>query len=127
LVAAGACDDWGARRELLWRLGVTARGETVRGGNRQLALPLEPTAEIPALPEQTPWEKMLADYKHTSLSVGVHPLQLLRPHLAAGVCTSAELAETPHGSHLEVAGMDIRRQRAATAKASVFMLVEDEF
>ena len=127
LVAAGACDEWGPRRELLWRLGVTARGETVRGGNRQLALPLEPTAEIPELPEQTPWEKMLADYKHTSLSVGVHPLQLLRPHLAASVCTSAELAETAHGSHLEVAGMAIARQRPATANGIVFMLLEDEF
>ena len=62
-------------------LGVTARGETVAGGNRQLALPLEPTAETPELPAQTAWEQMLADYKHTSLSVGVHPLQLLRPHL----------------------------------------------
>ncbi len=54
LVSAGACDEWGPRRELLWRLGVTPRGETVAGGNRQLALPLEPTAEIPELPEQTP-------------------------------------------------------------------------
>jgi error-prone DNA polymerase len=127
LVAAGACDDWGPRRELLWRLGVTARGETVRGGSRQLALPLEPTAEIPELPEQTPWEKMLADYKHTSLSVGVHPLQLLRPHLAASVCTSAEMASEPHGSRVEVAGMAIARQRPATANGIVFMLLEDEF
>ncbi len=126
LVAAGACDEWGPRRELLWRLGVTPRGETVGGGNRQLALPLEPTAEIPQLPEQTPWEQMLADYKHTSLSVGVHPLQLLRPHLAATVRTTAELASTPNGSRIEVAGMAIARQRPATAKGIVFMLLEDE-
>jgi error-prone DNA polymerase len=126
LVAAGACDEWGPRRELLWRLGVTARGETVIGGNRQLALPLEPTAEIPQLPEQTPWERMLADYKHTSLSVGVHPLELLRPHLGASVVTSAELAETPHGSIIEVAGMAVARQRPATANGVVFMLLEDE-
>jgi error-prone DNA polymerase len=127
LVAAGACDEWGPRRELLWRLGVTARGETVGGGSRQLALPLEPTAEIPALPEQTPWERMLADYKHTSLSVGVHPLQLLRPHLPASVVTSAELPETPHGSIIEVAGMAVARQRPATANGIVFMLLEDEY
>ena len=126
LVAAGACDEWGPRRELLWRLGVTPRGETVGGGNRQLALPLEPTAEIPELPEQTPWEQMLADYKHTSLSVGVHPLQLLRPHLAATVATTAELADTPNGTRIEVAGMAIARQRPATAKGIVFMLLEDE-
>jgi error-prone DNA polymerase len=126
LVAAGACDEWGPRRELLWRLGVTSRGHSVRGGNRQLALPLEPTAEIPDLPAQTPWEQMLADYKHTSLSVGVHPLELLRPHLPAGVATSAELPETPHGALIQVAGMAIARQRPSTANGVVFMLLEDE-
>jgi error-prone DNA polymerase len=126
LVAAGACDEWGARRQLLWHLGVTARGETVAGGNRQLALPLEPTAEIPELPEQTSWERMLADYKHTSLSVGVHPLELLRPHLPAGVATTADFLETPNGTPLQVAGMAIARQRPATANGIVFMLLEDE-
>ncbi|HST14766.1 MAG TPA: error-prone DNA polymerase [Gaiellaceae bacterium] len=126
LVAAGACDDWGPRRQLLWRLGVTARGESVGGGNRQLALPLEPTAEVPSLPAQTPWEQMLADYKHTSLSVGVHPLELLRPHLAASVITSAELHETPNNTIIELAGMAIARQRPATANGIVFMLLEDE-
>jgi error-prone DNA polymerase len=126
LVAAGACDEWGARRQLLWQLGVTARGETVGGGNRQLALPLEPTAEIPDLPQQTDWERMLADYRHTSLSVGVHPLELLRPHLPAGVATTADLAETAHGTHLQIAGMAIARQRPATANGVVFMLLEDE-
>jgi error-prone DNA polymerase len=127
LVAAGACDHWGERRELLWQLGVTARGETVGGGNRQLALPLEPTAETPDLPAQTAWEQMLADYKHTSLSVGVHPLQLLRPHLPARVTTSADLPETPNGTLIELAGMAVARQRPATANGVVFMLLEDEY
>jgi error-prone DNA polymerase len=127
LVAAGACDHWGERRALLWQLGVTARGETVGGGNRQLALPLEPTTETPDLPAQTAWEQMLADYKHTSLSVGVHPLQLLRPHLPAGVTTSAELPETPNGTRIELAGMAVARQRPATANGVVFMLLEDEY
>jgi len=126
LVAAGACDHWGPRRQLLWQLGVTARGESVGGGNRQLALPLEPTAEIPELPEQTPWEQMLADYKHTSLSVGVHPLELLRPHLVAGVATSADLGEIPNGTRIQLAGMAVARQRPATANGIVFMLLEDE-
>jgi error-prone DNA polymerase len=126
LVASGACDEWGPRRQLLWRLGVTARGEAVGGGNRQLALPLEPTAEIPSLPAQTPWEQMLADYKHTSLSVGVHPLELLRPHLPASVVTSAELHETPNNTMIDLAGMAIARQRPATANGIVFMLLEDE-
>jgi error-prone DNA polymerase len=126
LVAAGACDEWGPRRQLLWRLGATARGEPVGGGNRQLALPLGPTAGVPELPEQTPWEQMLADYKHTSLSVGVHPLELLRPHLPAGIATSADLAEIPNGTQIRLAGMAIARQRPATANGIVFMLLEDE-
>jgi error-prone DNA polymerase len=126
LVAAGACDDWGLRRELLWRLGVTSRGERTSGGNRQLALPLEPTAEIPELPEQTSWERMLADYRHTSLSVGIHPLELLRPHLPAAVATSAELPELPNGALIELAGLAVARQRPSTANGIVFMLLEDE-
>ena len=126
VVAAGACDDWGPRRELLWRLGVTAKGESVPGGNRQLALPLQPTTEIPELPEQTSWERMLADYRHTSLSVGVHPLELLRPHLPAGVATSAELPELPNGALIQLAGLAIARQRPSTANGIVFMLLEDE-
>jgi error-prone DNA polymerase len=126
LVAAGACDGWGPRRELLWRLGVTARGEALPGGNRQLVLPLQPTTEIPELPEQTSWERMLADYRLTSLSVGVHPLELLRPHLPAGVATSAELAELPNGSAIQIAGLAIARQRPSTANGIVFMLLEDE-
>jgi error-prone DNA polymerase len=120
IVAAGACDEWGPRRELLWRLGATPRGEA-----GQLALPLEPTAGTPELPRQTNWEQMLADYKHTSLSVGVHPLELLRPHLP-GVVTSAELADVPHGAHISIAGMAVARQRPATANGVVFMLLEDE-
>ena len=105
---------------------MTARGETVGGGNRQLALPLGPTAGVPELPEQTPWEQMLADYKHTSLSVGVHPLELLRPHLPTGIATSADLPEIPNGTQVQLAGMAIARQRPATANGIVFMLLEDE-
>jgi error-prone DNA polymerase len=100
--------------------------EGASGGNRQLVLPLEPTAEIPELPEQTSWERMLADYRHTSLSVGVHPLELLRPHLSAGVATSDELPELPNGAQIEIAGLAIARQRPSTANGIVFMLLEDE-
>jgi error-prone DNA polymerase len=126
VVAAGACDEWGPRRTLLWRLGATPRGESAGGGSRQLALPLEPTAETPDLPSQSDWERMLADYRHTSLSVGVHPMELLRAHLDAEVVTSAELHDVPHGAEVAVAGMAIARQRPATANGVVFMLLEDE-
>jgi error-prone DNA polymerase len=94
---------------------------------RQLALPLDPTAETPSLPEPTVWERMLADYRTTSLSVGVHPLELLRAHLPAGTASSRELAELPSGRRVSVAGMAVARQRPATANGVVFMLLEDEF
>src|SRR5207344_590651 len=93
---------------------------------RQLALPLDPTAETPQLPEPTVWERMLADYRTTSLSVGVHPLALLRPHLPEGTLSSHDLAERPSGGAVTVAGMAVARQRPATANGVVFMLLEDE-
>ncbi|HZO97149.1 MAG TPA: error-prone DNA polymerase [Gaiellaceae bacterium] len=121
LVAAGACDSWGERRALLWRLGAAPRPA---GG--QLVLPIGPTAETPELPRQTDWERMLADYRHTTLSVGVHPLELLRPHLPEPCLGSDELAGVPHGARIAVAGMAVARQRPATANGVVFMLLEDE-
>ena len=129
LVASGACDSFGwPRRQLLWRLGLAPRTVSAGGGGaeRQLSLPLEPTSEIPELAEQTPWERMLADYRLTSLSVGLHPLELLRPHLPGEVLTSTDLHEAPHGARVAVAGLVVARQRPATASGVVFMLVEDE-
>jgi error-prone DNA polymerase len=69
---------------------------------------------------------MLADYRTTSLSVGVHPLTLLRPHLPDGTLSSLELEEARAGSAVTVAGMAVARQRPATANGVVFMLLEDE-
>jgi error-prone DNA polymerase len=97
------------------------------GEAKQLTLPLDPTAETPELPEQTDWERMLADYRTTSLSVGPHPLALLRPHLPEGVCSSDELSRLDSGRSVAVAGLAVARQRPATANGVVFMLLEDEF
>jgi error-prone DNA polymerase len=125
LVASGACDAFGPCRELLWRVGVVPRPQNAGGGNRQLTLPLEPTAPVPELPPQTDWEEMLADYGTTGLSVGPHPMELLRPHLPVATLSSRELADHPVGT-VAVAGMAIARQRPATANGVVFMLLEDE-
>jgi error-prone DNA polymerase len=130
LVASGACDGFGwPRRQLLLRLGLAPRSVSVGAGGeeRQLALPLGPASEIPELPEQTEWERMLADYRLTSLSVVVPPLELLRPHLPVEVRSSADLQEQPHGARVALAGLAVARQRPATANGVVFMLVEDEY
>jgi error-prone DNA polymerase len=127
LVEAGACDCFDEpRRVLAWQLGLVPRPQNVLGGARQLALPLEPTAETPELPEQTTWERMLADYRGTGISVGPHPLELLRPHLPPGTVATIELAGLEDRCELTVAGMAIARQRPQTANGIVFMLLEDE-
>jgi error-prone DNA polymerase len=130
LAESGACDGFGLRRrELLWQLGLVPRPASVPGTGgeaKQLALPLEPTVETPELPEPTVWERMLADYRTTSLSVGVHPLELLRPHLPPGTLSSDQLREQPHRAEVQFAGLVVARQRPATANGVVFMLLEDE-
>ena len=135
LAWAGACDSLVdgpvavRRRTALWQLGVTAaalplepRAET---GPVQLALPLEPS-EAPRLREMTPWELLIADYGSTNVTVDVHPLELMRPELPAGVLSSRELATARHATRVQVAGLVVARQRPATAKGVTFMLLEDE-
>jgi error-prone DNA polymerase len=131
LIVSGAADCFGLpRRRLLWQLGLVPRSQSVPGSGgeeKQLALPLEPTAETPELPEPTVWERMLADYRTTSLSVGVHPMELLRAYLPRGVISSRDLDSTSDRAQVAVAGMAVARQRPSTANGVVFMLIEDEF
>ena len=130
LVKSGACDSFGRpRRDLLWELGLVFRAQSVPGTGgevKQLPLSLEPTTETPELRDLTRWERMLADYRHTGMSVGTHPLALLRPHLPAGTLSSLELHEKRHGLRVAIAGMTVARQRPSTANGIVFMLLEDE-
>src|SRR5207244_3748189 len=131
LIVSGASDCFGMpRRQLLWQLGLVPRTQSVPGSGgeeKQLALPLDPTEMTAELPEPTVWGRMLADYRTTSLSVGVHPMELLRAHLPQGVVSSRDLGTTANRAHIAVAGMAVARQRPATANGVVFMLIEDEF
>jgi error-prone DNA polymerase len=112
------------RREALWRLGVAATGRRAEDGT-QMALPLEPP-EAPSLAPLQRWETVLADYSSTGMSLGEHPMALLRDELGPKVTPSAELERTDDGATVEVAGMVVARQRPQTAKGIVFMLIEDE-
>ena len=62
-------------------LGVARGGERMRGRpHAQLALPLP----LPAPPELRPldsWERIVADYSATGISLGEHPVEVLRPQL----------------------------------------------
>ena len=101
--------------------------EGTRGRAKQLPLELDPTVATPELRDLTRWERMLADYRGTGLSVGDHPLALLRSHLPSDTLTSVELLnDARHGAQVSYAGLAIARQRPSTANGIVFMLLEDE-
>jgi error-prone DNA polymerase len=126
LAWAGACDELagGDRRRVLWELGVSVPGAEVPGGT-QLALPLE-TGDGPELRELTPWERLVADYGSTKVTLREHPMELMRPDLPEDVRSSADLERMRHGADVRVAGLVVARQRPATAKGVTFMLLEDE-
>ena len=122
---ARACESVvGERRPALWRLGVAAGGEP-SGEGVQLALPLQVPA-APTLREQTPWERVVADYSSIGMAMEDHPMALLRDELPGSVANSVDLERTRDRSRVEVAGMVVARQRPATARGVVFMLLEDE-
>ena len=105
-------------------LGVAVPGTPVAEGT-QLALPLDPH-EGPELRALSAWERMLADYGSTGVTLREHPLELMRPGLPGDLLTSTELESGRHGRRVRVAGLVIARQRPATAKGVTFMLLEDE-
>jgi error-prone DNA polymerase len=72
------------------------------------------------------WEAMLADYASIGMTLGEHPLALLRESLPTGTVSSRELASAPHGSRVRVGGLVVARQRPATANGVVFLLLEDQ-
>jgi error-prone DNA polymerase len=121
---SGPAPDMTARRRALWLLGASVPGTAVPAGV-QLALPLEPS-EPPALPELSPWERMLADYGSTNVTLREHPLELMRPSLGEGIASSADLERLADGASVRVAGLVVARQRPATAKGVTFILMEDE-
>jgi len=72
-------------------------------------------------------ENLVADYASLGLTLGRHPLALLRPRLRRmRLATAAELRRFPHGRLARAAGIVIGRQRPDTASGVVFVTLEDE-
>jgi error-prone DNA polymerase len=112
------------RRPALWEAGGVARASRTDDG-AQLALPLD-GSPTPPLPPLGPWDRIVADYRTTGMTLGKHPMELLRQGLPRDVLSSEGIARTRHGTGVKVAGMVVARQRPATANGVVFMLLEDE-
>lgn len=89
---------------------------------------LPPPAEAPPpLPSPTEGEDLVADYATLGLTLGRHPLALLRERLTAGrFITAAELRAAPDKKLARAAGIVTHRQRPGTASGIVFVTMEDE-
>ncbi len=150
IVAARASAGFSSVQDLALRAGLhrgdleaLADAGSLRdlAGNRHLTfwqvagtedeLPLVPPAAssegTPLLAPPTEGQNIAADYRAVGMTLGRHPLALLRGQLDADHITSAVgLADLPHGRIVRVAGIVTARQRPQTASGVMFITLEDE-
>ena len=101
----------------------------VAGTERELAL--APRADLaeptPLLPLPTEGQDIVADYRALGLTLGRHPVALLRPQFELErMSCAADLIKIPHGRRVRVAGIVITRQRPGSAEGVTFVTLEDE-
>ncbi len=87
--------------------------------------------ELPAaglLPVPTEAQNLIADYQSLGLSLGRHPVALLRQELKERFQSrpSIELQKLGHQQLARASGLVTHRQRPGTAKGVVFVTLEDE-
>jgi error-prone DNA polymerase len=94
---------------------------------RSLFAGREPPAAPSPLPELSPFEETLADYRASGLSTGPHVMTHLRDALRRrGLLSAAALRDAPNGRWVRTAGHVIVRQRPGSAKGMCFLTLEDE-
>jgi error-prone DNA polymerase len=125
LAAAGAFAALSGNRHLaFWEVAGTERAlplglTDTRGAAAQEGRPL--------LSAPTEGQGIVADYAALGLTLGRHPLALLRERLRAWALLSAgELQSAQHGARVRTAGIVLMRQRPATASGVTFLTLEDE-
>jgi error-prone DNA polymerase len=90
------------------------------------AVPI-PSAMQSPLAAMTGEERLVADFRGTGMTVGLHPMGHHRAEMKKrGVRSAIQLAHLPDGMHVRIAGGVITRQRPGTAKGFVFLSLEDE-
>jgi len=110
----------GNRRQALW----DAAGAVP---DKDLLRPTEVEEVAPQLVPPTEGEEILGDYRAQGLTLGRHPLALLRPALLAKRFLPAEVLNTFSNNQLaRGAGIVTGRQRPGTAKGVLFVTIEDE-
>ena len=110
----------GHRRQALWQtLGKLPDELPLAPGSM-------PETQIELLPPSE-GENLVADYRRLGLTLGRHPLALLRPRLQQlKAITAEELAAVPEQRDVLAAGIVTCRQRPGTASGVVFVTLEDE-
>ncbi|GAB3435065.1 error-prone DNA polymerase [Massilia solisilvae] len=110
----------GHRREALWQ----AVGAVP---DKDLLRPAAPREETPVLPAPSEGDEIVGDYRAQGLTLGRHPLALLRPHLLARrFMPASTLMDYQDGQLARACGIVTVRQRPGTAKGVLFMTLEDE-
>jgi error-prone DNA polymerase len=119
LAAAGALQSLaGHRRMAHW---------TAAGAARRAPLDAPALETLPVLATPSEGAEIVADYASLGLTLGRHPLALLRSRLdQLGLLQSEKMHCLPHGSTARVAGIVTCRQRPDTASGVVFVTLEDE-
>ena len=119
LAAAGALQSLaGHRRTAHWLASGVEKESAFLPAAAGDRIELEPPTE---------GEDIVADYRSLGLTLGRHPLALLRGDLKKLEMISAEeLSLLPHGSRARMAGLVTCRQRPGTASGVVFVTLEDE-
>nr|WP_314543330.1 error-prone DNA polymerase [uncultured Massilia sp.] len=110
----------GHRRQALWE----AVGAVP---DRDLLRPTVPVEETPALAAPSEGAEIVGDYRAQGLTLGRHPLALLRKQLLAKRFLPAEvLMDFQNGQLARACGIVTVRQRPGTAKGVLFLTIEDE-
>jgi error-prone DNA polymerase len=123
LAEIGALNCFAAhRRDAMWEVEKAPDADLFALGEGRTDAP--PMASSP-LPSMNPLERLRADFAGTHLTVGRHPMALIRPQLT-DVWRARDLPQARHGDWLRIAGNVICRQRPGTAKGFVFISLEDE-
>jgi error-prone DNA polymerase len=119
LAASGALQSLAGHRRLArW---------AAAGAARRAPLDVPANERMPALRAPEEGEEIVADYASLGLTLGRHPLALLRERLARKRLVNAEeLKSRPHGAPARVAGLVTCRQRPDTASGVIFVTLEDE-
>ncbi|MEQ8659902.1 MAG: OB-fold nucleic acid binding domain-containing protein, partial [Gammaproteobacteria bacterium] len=110
----------GNRHQASWAaLGVEPATPLLAGAGVAEATPL--------LRRPSEGEDVVADYANLGLTLGRHPLALLRTRLSGRrFVSAAELGRLAHGAPVRIAGLVTMRQRPGTATGVVFVTLEDE-